>query len=68
MRWAVGKELAGTVSPAGVLEQACRVARSPMSRCSEVCEAGPHTVNRYVHLITCAAAVNRQNSKFSGLT
>ncbi|SEB98272.1 hypothetical protein SAMN05216532_0097 [Streptomyces sp. 2231.1] len=57
-RLTVGKELAGKVSPAGVFEQACRVARSPMSRYSEACQAGPHMVNRYANLITYTAAMN----------
>ncbi|MEU0385253.1 hypothetical protein [Streptomyces chartreusis] len=56
-RLTVGKELAGSVAPAGVLEQACRVARSPLSRYAEVCQAGPHMVNRYVNLVTYAAEV-----------
>ncbi|MFF8868103.1 hypothetical protein ACF08B_39405 [Streptomyces sp. NPDC015139] len=45
-------------APLPVLEQACRVARSPVSRYWEACQAGPHMVNRYVRLITYAAAVN----------
>ncbi|MEU6671366.1 hypothetical protein [Streptomyces sp. NPDC046727] len=56
-RLTVGKEFAGKVEPAGVLEQACRVARSPLSRLAEVCQAMPHMVNRYVNLITYAAAM-----------
>ncbi|MET9912978.1 hypothetical protein ABZZ74_40465 [Streptomyces sp. NPDC006476] len=56
-RLTVGKEMAGSISPAGVLEQAFRVARSRLSRCAEVFQAGPHMVNRYANLLTYAAEV-----------
>ncbi|POX56200.1 hypothetical protein C3489_05565 [Streptomyces sp. Ru71] len=57
-RLTVGKELAQSVSPTGIVEQACQVADSPLAHFAEMFQAGPHMVNRYANLVTYAAEAN----------
>jgi hypothetical protein len=56
-RLTAGKELGPSISPTGVLEQAYQVSRRPLSRYTELVQAQPHMVNRYVNLVAFAGSL-----------